>query len=41
MFKKQDYEKLQQNLLLSSFYRMTIGVGTPTNKKQKETISRM
>ena len=23
------------------FYRITIGVETPTNKKQKETISKM
>ena len=41
MFKKQGYEKLQQNRLLLSFYRITIGVETPTNKKQKETISKM
>ena len=41
MFKKQGYEKLQQNRLLLSFYRITIGVKTPTNKKQKETISKM
>ena len=41
MFKKQSYEKLQQNRLLLSFYRITIGVETPKNKKQKETISKM
>ena len=26
---------------LLSFYRITIGVETPTNKKQKKTISKM
>ena len=41
MFKKQDYEKLQQKRLLSFFNRITIGVETSTNKKQKETISKM
>ena len=41
MLKKQDYEKLQQKRLLLSFNRITIGVETPTNKKQKETISKM
>jgi len=41
MFKKKGYEKLQQNRLLLSFNRITIGVETPTKKKQKETISKM
>ena len=41
MFQKQGYEKLQQNRILLSLYRITIGVETPTNKKQKETISKM
>ena len=41
MFQKQRYEKLQQKRLLLSLYRITIGVETSTNKKQKETISKM